>query len=104
MTHPDRTPIETVWLWLGQPDHGNEHLLMVQVQEPGVGVVFRPLMAVNRESALHEQTRELAGQAATELGVRAVLRQYEVTRVGTETLVTNAAADPVVVEQIEPQS
>lgn len=95
MTDPDprQTPITSVWLWLGQPEVGAEHLLMVQVQEPDVGVVFRPLMAVTEASALHEQTRDLATQAAAQLGVRAVLREYRVEFIGDQ---------PAILDEVTP--
>jgi hypothetical protein len=72
-------PIETVYLWLGQPDVGTEHMLMVHVQDPTAGPIYRPLMGLSEPDA--RALTDLAQQAATALGVTAVLREYRVTRV-----------------------
>lgn len=75
------TPLTTIYLWLGQPDDETpEHLLMMLTDgaSPDDEQVYRPLMAVNRVDA--DQLEQIAQQAATALGVSAVLREYEVTR------------------------
>jgi hypothetical protein len=73
-----QTPIDRVYLWLGQPDIGHEHLLMVHVNDPEAGPTFRPLMAVDHETATSTTFSELAQGAADALGVRAVLREFAV--------------------------
>lgn len=86
-------PLGTVWLWLGSPDVGTEHLLMVLTEDPEHGPTYRPLMAVTKPHAF--QFTDLAQGAATALGVRAVLREYRVTRIGD-------TAEPDALAVVEP--
>ncbi len=69
-------PLETLFLWVGQPADEPEHLLMMLTDDPDEpgSVVYRPLMAVSREHA--DQLADYAQQAADGLQVPAVLREY----------------------------
>jgi hypothetical protein len=75
MTDQNPAPLETVFLWLGQPDDEPEHLLMILVDGEDEAVpVYRPLLAVSRDHA--DQLADLAQQAADGLNVPVVLREY----------------------------
>ena len=63
-----------VFLWFGQPDIGREELLMVMTNDPTHGVVSRPLMSLDAETAASQQN--IAQAAANALKVKAVLREY----------------------------
>lgn len=67
---------QPVFVWFAEPDVGHPSLLMVILPaDDGNGVVSRPLIALDAATA-HRQ-EGLAQNAATELGVHAVLREYE---------------------------
>lgn len=73
------TPLDELFLWLGQPADGPEHLVMTMTDGGAVGetsdsIVYRPIMALSREHA--EELRPLAQQAADGMGVTVVLREY----------------------------
>lgn len=63
-----------VFIWFGQPDIGREEMLMVLVSDATHGVISRPLMALDTETAASQQP--IAQAAANSLKVKAVLREY----------------------------
>lgn len=83
-------PLDTLFLWIGQPADEPEHLVMMLTDgaEGDDSTVYRPLMGVTREHA--DQLAELAQQAADSMGVPVVLREYAATdtHVGQQPLVT----------------
>lgn len=68
------TPLDELFLWLGQPADGPEHLVMTLTNGTDGVPVHRPIMALSREHA--EELRPLAQQAADGMGVTVVLREY----------------------------
>ena len=79
---PDGAPAELLelFLWLAKPDVGPESLLMVLTGNTAGGPVYRPLICTTEEHA--RDVESLALEAATSLGVTAVLRRYTVTPIG----------------------
>lgn len=63
-----------VWLWMGRPEVGFDHLLFAIVEAEGQ-LAYRPMLATDQAGA--DSWAPLAEQAAKDLGVEAVLGRYE---------------------------
>jgi hypothetical protein len=74
-------PIPRIYLWMCSPDGQPEQLCMVQVHDDAAGgMVFRPLMAIDDDTAL--QLEPHAQDAADSLGVPVILRMYDLAQMG----------------------
>lgn len=70
---------DRLWIWFGRGGVGPATVLAVLVQDPDVGVMYRPLIAGSLSQA--NDQAELAQMAGADLGLEISLREYQLVSV-----------------------
>lgn len=81
---PGMPPEETarVFAWFAQPQVGRESIIMALTQPKDGELIYRPLLALDRDVA--DSFKGTAQAAATDLGMTAVLREFVLSAVHTK--------------------